>query len=1295
MTRTDSGQQKIALDKLLDAAQVAAKRTATGSAKIIVYGAAVAIISQIYGWDIASLAAVSPILARLVEEIGGNVLSSVLERVATDEKLTVEDIQSLLEDIFSEVELDNLLTEQEFFRAIGKLQRQDSERFNILSQQLEGITSTLYTLRSDSKYVDLLEAQKLLASMPTNVLPEYGRLPSPSRMTLAPNPLFTGREDSLRVLAELIRDHQIAVISGIGGIGKTQLAAEFVHRYGKYFAGGVYWLEFSNYLNITAEITFCGLLMKLWDESEKLTMHEKALLVSHAWEDGLPRLLVFDGCESEEILAEWRPKGGETRVLVTSRRPNWDKSLGVEVVPLQIMFPSEGMKLLSKFATALDEEVAINISKELGGLPLAIHLAGSFLRRYQGIIDSKEYLNELRRSAIVDHPSLSGVFTMTSPTAHVMHVGRTFSLSYEQLDLENEIDLIAIKLLERASCFAPGEPIPWSFLSSTIASVFSLDLSATTGKRVVVDGLFRLEELGLLNVGEKHAVLMHPLIASFVHRVASLDQAQLDVERVIIGEAQNSFHVDGDVHPLNIQKHLRYLAESTQDKQDYRNALLNSVLGTHLRFFGDSSQSARYFERAIQYWNQIIDPTQFTPDDFQNLVARSPENLSHLVSSGLEDLSSITNAYMQRGIAYSALGQLQLAEEDYNYILELTPNNPAALRNRGIVKWIQGRISEAIDDYSKAIFHIPNFALAYLNRGEAYAELGQLEQAIADYDKALDINPKLEQAYILRARARAQLKILDEAIRDFSKAIELNDTRLRTLIERSNVHREIGNLEEALADIDKYMELEENEDKVYASLSRAEIYFHLERYEDALEALRHAEHKDKEYLKFVFAKKGQVQKALGQFDEAIESLTRSIEYSEGDKWPVAHRGHIYYSTGEYEKAITDFNQALKIDANFLWALEGRAFSYRRLRQYKNAVRDLNRAVKVSNNDHRILVERAKTFYLMKRFRRALSDLNQAIRQDNQNADILAERGDTFRQLQEYEKALNDINTAIELSPSEPFYYSLRGEVNLAMKDYIKAITDFNKSIELGYDDHWILELKGESYFELGSYTDAIKFLDQANDKLPDCARCLKLRGRTLRKLKRCEDALSDFNRVIELNARDKIAIGERGETYKQMKVYDFALRDFNLATKIDRNYHWAFERKGEVLLAMGRPRDAVKSLRRAELINPECTSCIGILTDAYVEMGEYDKALKDLTRIIERNDKNKAFALVKRAGIYIKKGNIIEASSDLKSASSINIWALRDFGLKDWQIKGILKFSNYRRGFIGKVMRLKERFGSG
>ena len=80
----------------------------------------------------------------------------------------------------------------------------------------------------------------------------------------ARNALFVGREPDLKALARALKAGgtaavgQIAAVTGLGGIGKTQLACEFVYRYGQYFAGGVFWLSFADPAAIPAEIATCG-----------------------------------------------------------------------------------------------------------------------------------------------------------------------------------------------------------------------------------------------------------------------------------------------------------------------------------------------------------------------------------------------------------------------------------------------------------------------------------------------------------------------------------------------------------------------------------------------------------------------------------------------------------------------------------------------------------------------------------------------------------------------------------------------------------------------------------------------------------------------------------------------------------------------------------------------------------------------------------------------------------------------------------------------------------------------------
>ncbi len=81
-------------------------------------------------------------------------------------------------------------------------------------------------------------------------LPPERELPPGSRMSLrSMGDRFIGRVDALWDLHDLLFKKDIAVVSGIGviagtgGLGKTQLAIEYVRRFGHLYPGGVWWVE--------------------------------------------------------------------------------------------------------------------------------------------------------------------------------------------------------------------------------------------------------------------------------------------------------------------------------------------------------------------------------------------------------------------------------------------------------------------------------------------------------------------------------------------------------------------------------------------------------------------------------------------------------------------------------------------------------------------------------------------------------------------------------------------------------------------------------------------------------------------------------------------------------------------------------------------------------------------------------------------------------------------------------------------------------------------------------------------
>ncbi|MBP1468936.1 hypothetical protein EYB53_024725, partial [Candidatus Chloroploca sp. M-50] len=180
---------------------------------------------------------------------------------------------------------------------------------------------------------ELAAAQATLAALPTATIPPPQDVLPPGSWLggLRRNHQFVGREADLLALATLLKggqsvavnQSQAAVASGLGGIGKTQLAVEFAYRYGSSFAG-VFWLSFAQPDTIPTEFARLGgaAHLQLFTDAAGLKLDEQVNLVRSRLACGLPYLLIFDNCEDPQLVREHHP-GGATRVLITSRNPAW------------------------------------------------------------------------------------------------------------------------------------------------------------------------------------------------------------------------------------------------------------------------------------------------------------------------------------------------------------------------------------------------------------------------------------------------------------------------------------------------------------------------------------------------------------------------------------------------------------------------------------------------------------------------------------------------------------------------------------------------------------------------------------------------------------------------------------------------------------------------------------------------------------------------------------------------------------------------------------------------------------
>ncbi|HXM56740.1 MAG TPA: tetratricopeptide repeat protein [Candidatus Dormibacteraeota bacterium] len=617
----------------------------------------------------------------------------------------------------------------------------------------------------------LAEGQALLASMPTDVPPDRAPLPAGSRMPLAPNPLFVGRCDELLQIAAALRGGdttvaigQVVASTGLGGLGKTQLAVELVHRYGRFFAGGVFWLSFASADEIPLQVAACA-----GPDFETRSLEERVQRVKDAWQSAIPRLLVFDNCEEEALLESWRPPSGGCRVLVTSRRSHWSPTLGVTNLPLGMFPRPDSVALLRRYRPdqPTDEPGLDAIAHELGDLPLALHLAGSYLRAYRADVGLDGYLADLRRSDVVQHASLlgAGLADSVSPTHHVQGVAQTFALCLGRLDRERAVDRVAIALLARMACLAPGEAAPRDLLGRALEEV---------APRRRADGLRRLGAVGLVEEGEGW-LRLHRLLVHFVRHGRLDPTARPAVARALIGCGEDARHgrLTGAALAALIPHLFDVAAEASSSGDDRLAAELCTAVGRVLRGAGDRTAARPWYERALGIRERVLGPDHLDTADALNdlgevlydhgvLAAARPLFERALAIRekvlGPDDPRTALSVH-NLGTLLRALGELAAARPLLERAVEihervLEPDHPStalSLNGLGVLLVCQGDLAAARPFLERALAirervsgpgH-PDTATSLTNLGMLLRHGGELAAAERLLGRALDIRERV------------------------------------------------------------------------------------------------------------------------------------------------------------------------------------------------------------------------------------------------------------------------------------------------------------------------------------------------------------------------------------------------------------------------------------------------------------------------------------------------------------------------------------------------------------------------
>jgi tetratricopeptide (TPR) repeat protein len=621
------------------------------------------------------------------------------------------------------------------------------------------------------------------------------------------NPRFTGRTTLLQTLKEKLLteqpkhfNHRVALY-GIGGVGKTQCALEYVYSNRDVY-DRIYWISatsqsslLSGFQKIAKKAQLPGLEN---GNSQEIAESVLAWLRSEKnW------LIVIDNLDDITVVDGFLPENGpQKHTLITTRNPN---TLGIPAEPLEvtILTTEDSIDLLSTLSLvpitpeSPEWAKAAEIVKALGYLPLAIEQAAAYVREISGDLNS--YYQEW----LENHKELNS-WVPSGNRQYSYSVATTWSMSFNVVRTSNPS---AARMLRLFSVLNPdGILIP--FLLDGVEGAEEELKTVFLNRLEMAKALLELERFSLIKWDRLGKTLsIHRLIQA----VVADEMAFEEFEATYLTVVDMCFYA----FPMTITPETRPICRRYESQVVFP---INDLLGvTNEHMYSLRYRVAMWFhdqgkyKDAEAYYRQLIAMTKRGPMDapaLNNLIIYM-DNLagSYLDSGRLEDSARLREAMMEN--------RKHLTGED-------DPATLTAINNLALTYMYQGRIDDSRTlqeelvqkankilgpDNRETLIFTDNLALSYM-KAKRYDEAAKLQRealersrkAYGDEDElTLAIGHNLAMTYKRDGRLSEAVEMLRKILS--SRERVLGEDHPDTLTSKhllANSLRELEKPEEAL-----------------------------------------------------------------------------------------------------------------------------------------------------------------------------------------------------------------------------------------------------------------------------------------------------------------------------------------------------------------------------------------------------------------------------------------------------------------------------------------------------------------
>lgn len=540
-----------------------------------------------------------------------------------------------------------------------------------------------------------------------------------------------------------------------------------------------------------------------------------------------------------------------------------------------------------------------------------------------------------------------------------------------------------------------------------------------------------------------------------------------------------------------------------------------------------------------------------------HMLALAPRNPTALVRAG--------ETLLAAGLPAEALETLEDA-------LEKQPKNAVGIWLRGLALYLLERYEEAAKQFQRALRLDPTLYKARIKLASALHHLRRFPAALEVLDKALTERPDDSEAITEKVNALSALNRDSEALRFLDEALKKVSKDARLLTSKGQILIELREYEAAAKVLREAIKSNPGDPKIHAALGQALSMLH--EHEDALAELNQALAIQPNYGPALMFKgealrdkaeslslKGDTQLARETNQEASQVLNQALAFLSLNReraWALGTKGQVLRALGMDEEAVEPLKESVRLDGSLAWAYGELIATLHDLARLQETLDALDAAVKQHEFANWFAFQ-GQVLNEVAEFELAVDAFDKAIALDPDSAQVFGAKGWALENLRKAQDALASYRRAEEIEPKNPFWqlgiansYYLQKDEEKAAETYTAVLNDGKLPADAERQAETI-GLMAWCNYRLKKFNEAVDLFTDVLSITPDVVPQVFNLAVVLISSQRGEDGLREYKRGLRL-ADGYVPLARRGLIY-------VARDDFKLAIESNRSLKAAAEVK--------------------------------------------------------------------------------------------------------------------------------------